>query len=97
MTLKRYARTAVLNFGRQYGTSYSGVVIREGMKQGRIRSERLYLKEQERLDVLAGRVYGDGRLWWLICAASNIGWCPQVPPYTEIFVPNIEDVSRLLG
>lgn len=97
MALKRYARTSVLNFGRQYGTSHAVVVIREGLKQGRIRNERLFLKEGERLDVLAGKVYGDGRLWWVICAASNIGWALQAPPYTEIFVPNIEDVSRLLG
>jgi hypothetical protein len=55
------------------------------------------LDEAERLDVLAGEFYGDGRLWWVICAASGIGFSPQVPAGTRIIIPNIEDLSKYVS
>lgn len=97
MTLRRYSRTPILGLGRQYGTSYAATVIREGMRTGRIRFETSYLKEGERLDTIAGQVYGDGQLWWILAAASNIGWMLQVPPYTQINIPVIGDVEAVLG
>jgi hypothetical protein len=46
------------------------------------------MEEGERLDSLAGTVYGDASLWWIIASASGIGWGMQVPPGTLIFIPN---------
>jgi len=45
------------------------------------------LNEGERLDTIAGRVYGNARLWWIIAAASGIGWPLQVPPGTQLLIP----------
>jgi hypothetical protein len=45
------------------------------------------MKEDARLDVMAGREYGDASLWWVIAAASNIGWGLQVPAGTRILIP----------
>lgn len=83
--------------GTQYGTSYLIPVLREEVKRGNIRVDRLVLEEGERLDTLAGRYYGDGRLWYLIAAASGIGWAPQVPPGTILLLPNLEDCAKYIG
>ena len=45
------------------------------------------MKEGERLDQIAGVVYGDSTLWWMIAAASGIGWGLQVPPGTKLRIP----------
>ena len=45
------------------------------------------MTETDRLDTLAGSVYGDGRLWWVIAAASGIGWWTQVPSGTLVLIP----------
>jgi len=65
------------------------------VQQGRISVREHVLKEGERLDTLAGRTYGDARLWWLIAAASGIGWGLQVPPGTQLFIPT--DLRQLSG
>jgi len=97
MGLRRYARTPVLILGRKYGTSLAIPAIRENVKNGNIRFTDHFLKESERLDILAGLFYGDGRLWWVICAASEIGWTLQAPPGTLLRIPVIEDVAKYVG
>lgn len=97
MTIRRYTRSPVLGFRSFYGTSFAISVIRENIKNGDIRYDETILEESERLDVMAGRIYGDGSLGWIIAAASNIGWLSQAPPGTKILIPNLEDVSRLIG
>ena len=55
-------------------------------------------KEGERLDQLAGKVYGDASYWWAIAAASGIGWGMQVPPGISLRVPiNIGQVEAFVG
>ena len=63
-----------------------------------IQSTVKILEEGERLDQLAGVMYGDGTLWWVIAAASGIGWCMQVPPGTRLRIPTNpgEAISLLL-
>lgn len=95
--LRRYARTPVLVFGQKYGTSIAIPIIRENVKNGNIRYNDLVLQENERLDILAGQFYGNGRLWWVIAAASEVGWGLQVPPGTLLRIPVIEDVSKYVG
>lgn len=97
MAVSRYSRAPVLELGKRYGTSRAIEVIRNGLQNGTIRSRELTLQGFERLDVLAGREYGDGRYWWVIAAASNIGWGVQAPPGTLIRIPNLEDVLSLVG
>lgn len=45
------------------------------------------LKDLQRLDHIAAKAYNDGSLWWIISAASGIGWSLQCPPGTVLRVP----------
>jgi hypothetical protein len=97
MTLRRYARTPILGFGSQFGTGRAAQVIRRGINEGTINFTESELREGDRLDTVAGRFYGDASLWWVIAAASEIGWGLQAPPGTFLRIPRIEDVGSLLG
>lgn len=94
----RYNRTKIFGINFRYGTSYAIPVIRQNIENGNIRiTEEFMLQESDRLDIIAGRKWGDGRLYWVIAAASDIGWCLQVPPGTFIRIPNISDVLKYVG
>lgn len=94
--IRRYSNTSILALGKQYGTSFVAAGIRSQIEAGNIPYETTTLKGFQRLDTLAGVYYGDGRLWWVIAAASNIGWGMQVPPGTTIRIPNISEISKLV-
>jgi len=95
--MKRYGRTPVIGLGYRYGTSFALPAIRQNIKEGNIRYQQIVLQESNRLDILAGQYYGDGKLWWLIAAASDIGWTLQVPVGTIIKIPDLGDCSRYTG
>lgn len=97
MTISRYSVSPKINFGFQFGTSDSVANIRRAIANGLIRSQTIFLQEVIRLDVLAGQYYGDARYYWIIAAASNIGWSLQVPPNTQIVIPDLEQCLRYLG
>mgnify|MGYP001416916754 CR=1 FL=1 len=97
MTLRRYSRAPLIRGGKSYGTSRSAYLIHRGVELGIIESSMYTTTGDDRLDILAGRFYGDGRLWWVLAAASGIGWGLQVPPGTVIKVPKISQVSQLVG
>ena len=93
----RYNRAPVLGMGSQFGTSNAINVIRTAVKNGTLPVKELVINESQRLDTLAGVIYGDGRAWWILAAASNVGWSLQVPPGTIIFAPDLAAVSALVG
>lgn len=95
--MKRYGRTPVIGLNYRFGTSFAIPAIRENVKNGNIRFQELVLQESNRLDILAGRYYGEGRLWWLIAAASDIGWTLQVPVGTIIRIPELKDCAKYVG
>jgi hypothetical protein len=97
MAFSRYRRAPVLDFGRQFGTSRAHEVIRSAIADGTLPFTEITLKEAQRLDHLAGQAYGNGRYWWLIAAASDIGWGLQAPPGTYIRIPDLEIATRLVG
>ena len=97
MAISRYSQTPRLNFGSMFGTSDTVSKVRFGIKTGQIGVSVIVLKEIIRLDVLAGQQYGDGKYYWLIAAASNIGWSLQVPPNTRIVIPDLQQALRFLG
>ncbi len=68
-------------------TSSALLRIRQGISSGRLGFSVVELKDGERLDHIAHRAYGDGKLWWIIAAASGIGWWLQAPPGTRVIVP----------
>lgn len=95
--ISRYNRCPILNFGEQFGTSQAIQTIRAAVKDGRLKTREIVVNESQRLDTLAGSVYGDGRLWFILAAASNIGWALQCVPGTIVLVPDLNDVSLLIG
>jgi hypothetical protein len=92
--MRRYDNTQI--FGNHYGTSDKIAKIRKAMSRGDIEYREVVLKDGERLDTLAGKEYGDGKLFWLIACASSIGYCLQVPPGTIIKIPSIRSILKIL-
>jgi hypothetical protein len=97
MSLRRYTRTPILIAGRKFGTSNLIPIIRTNIENGTITYATYVTKENERLDILAGKYYNDGKLWWLIAAASNIGWGLQVPSNIILKIPKLEEAAQFIG
>jgi hypothetical protein len=95
--MRRYDRTSTFGIKFSYGTSYAIPIIRDGIANGTIRYKESILKENDRLDIIAGKEYGDSTLYWIISAASSIGWGLQCPAGTSLKIPNISDVSKYLS
>ena len=97
-TVRRYRRAPKLKRGKYYGTFTPGYYLYKAVQQGRISCRSYTTKQSERLDIIAGNYYGDGTLWWVIAAASGIGWNRQVPPGTYLAIPkNLAEINNLLG
>ncbi len=98
MPINRYNRTQIILGGKQYGTSRACSIINKAVASGNISYSELVTVQAQRLDVLAGRRYGDASLWWVIAAASGIGWALQVPSGTLLKVPRkVSDIIALVG
>lgn len=97
MAFSRYSRTPILSLGAQYGTSVATTRIRQAIKDGTIKTKEIVLRGAERLDTLAGSIYGDSRYWWVLAAASDVGWALQAPPGTIIHIPDLNDIAALVG
>jgi hypothetical protein len=93
MALDRYRNDPPIRGGKLRKSATAVMRIRQAMREGSLSLRVIVIKEAERLDVLAGREYGDARLWWVIAATSNIGWPLQVPPGTRLAVPT--DLSQI--
>jgi len=98
MAISRYGRTRLILGNKQYATPQGVAAIRRSVKAGSISCVPYITSDAERLDVIAGRKYGNGRLWWVIAAASDIGWGLQVPPGTRLLIPtNLNDIAGVVG
>lgn len=98
MALKRYARAPIIAAGSAYGTSLAINVIKQAVDNKLIRTRVVILQGSERLDIIAGREYGDSSNWWIIAAASGIGWGLQVPPGTRLVIPtDLSEVANLVA
>ena len=97
MSIGRYKFVGKIRRGRYYGTSYASPIIFNAVERGELSTITVELKEKQRLDHIAGNMYGDSSYWWVIAAASGIGWGLQVPPGTIIRIPtSIEKVMGIL-
>lgn len=56
----------------------------------------VYWEEGDRLDLLAHRMYGDARLWWVIADVNDIQFPLDISTGTQIFVPNPSELIELL-
>ncbi len=77
------------------GSASQCAIIRQLVRNGRITTAIHVVRAGERLDTIAANVYGDATMWWLIAAASGIGWQCQVPVGTILNIPP-RDVAREL-
>ncbi len=98
MAVSRYRRTSRLAGGTKLGTNRTPAILYRAAKTGSLPCTIYVTKEDERLDVLAGKHLGSAQLWWVIAACSGIGWFLQVPPGTRIRIPrDIQKVMQYIG
>ena len=94
-SIYRYTETAIPGGG--LSTAKSVPRIRRAVTRGQLSVKTRALKEGERLDQIAAQEYGDSRLWWIIAAASNIGWWLQIPPGTLLTIPsNLAEIDEIV-
>lgn len=91
----RYQKDSITGSPKRLSTAEAVLRIRSAQAAGRFSTREIVLTEGQRLDHLAGKLYGDGKLWWVIAATSGIGWGLQVPPGTRLLVPI--DINVVLG
>ena len=97
MSISRYALNNKIREGKGLATSSNMSLIHNACVSGTINCEIYVLEEGQRLDQLSGLAYQTSAYWWVISAASGIGWGLQVPPGTIIRIPvNLADVLGLL-
>lgn len=94
----RYKRAPRIRNGKLYGTYNAGRIIYRAVQTGDLDTTIYVTREGDRLDIVSGDVYGTGDYWWVIAAASGIGWGLQVPPGTQLVIPtDIQSVEALVG
>ena len=97
MSISRYALSNKIKEGKGLATSANMSIIHNACANGSLKCEIYILEENQRLDQLAGLAYSKSSYWWVIAAASGIGWGGQVPPGTVIKIPvNLSEVLGLL-
>ena len=96
MAFSRYLNVPRLIRGT-VSMSTVGAAIRSQVVTNNLAVDTLVLEEGQRLDQIAAERYGDGQYWWVLAAASGIGWGLQVPPGTIIKIPNsLEEILSIL-
>jgi len=89
MSIKsRYSGAIPIDGGRGIPSSGASTKIRNAIISGNLRYTTVLLSESQRLDTVAGQIYGDSSMWWIIAAASGIGWGLQVPAGTVLSIPS---------
>lgn len=97
MSISRYSYVDFFNDGNAISNSDCVEAINKGIDSGTIDFDLITLAGAQRLDIIAGQYYGDSSFWWIIAAASGIGWSLQLPPGTLLRIPkNLEQVFILL-
>ena len=95
MALSRYALNKTIRNGKGLSTSTAMSKIYNACLSGNLSHEIYITQENQRLDHLSGLAYQTSSYWWLIAAASGIGWALQVPPGTVLRIP--VSASEALG
>ena len=95
MAISRYRFSPRLEGNKKYGTSTTSAIIFNALESGAISYDVVVLSEKQRLDHIAHRVYGSSEYWWIVAAASGVGWGLQLPPGTIIRIPS--DLNEVLG
>jgi len=85
--------------GKMFLASSSAIrMIKAAVDTGQIQTRTFVISQGHRLDTISESVYGSSSYWWIIAAASGIGWQCQVVPGTAIKIPvSIEQVAKVVG
>tara|TARA_R110001583_G_scaffold121766_3_gene272940 strand:- start:885 stop:1187 length:303 start_codon:yes stop_codon:yes gene_type:complete len=97
MSINRYSFVSKVGIGSKttIATNNISINIYRAANSGRLKTSKYILQEGERLDMLASKIYGDSSFWWVIAAASGIGWALQIPGGTLLRIPN--NLGEALG
>lgn len=95
MALSRYALVGKIKSGKGVATTTNMSKIFFACENGTLQHDIYVLEEGQRIDQLAGIAYQSSDYWWVIAAASGIGWGLQVPPGTVLRIPR--NLSEVLG
>jgi hypothetical protein len=94
----RYEGTSRIRGGQLLATSTSARNLKIAVRNNQITLKTIVAGEGARLDSIAGKEYGDARMYWLIAACSGIGWSMQVPPGTILRIPtDLAQVRAIVG
>jgi len=85
--MSRDSRISAIRGGKCLATDDSAAKLRKAIASGTVTTKVLVVGAQTRLDQLAWQIYGDSQYWWLIAAASGIGWGLQIPEGTRVVFP----------
>lgn len=97
MAFSRYSRDIRISLGTQLGTANSILLLKNAIRNGLVPIvNQVIATGDDRLDTLAGNYYGDSRYWWILAAASGIGWGLQVPAGTVINVIKLDDALAIV-
>ena len=100
MAISRYENLIPLTKdGKMFRPSSSvGRRIKQAVDANKLSVRVFTLAAGQRLDLVSANYYGTPSYWWVIAAASGIGWQCQVPPGTVLKIPiSIEKVISLAG
>lgn len=98
MSFSRYSfseRKIDINGEEYIGVSKASHRVFKSVELGLLNCDVKLLEEGERIDTIAGNYYGNSSYWWVIAAASGIGYALQVPPGTVLRIPN--NLSEVFG
>ena len=97
MARSRYTFVSRIDDGQGIGAWSNGQIIFNAVLSGTLEADTIVLTQGQRLDHLAGQYYGDSSYWWIIAAASGIGWAMQCPAGTVIKIPKNLDAALSIG
>lgn len=100
MAISRYNNAVVLTRDNKRFTlsSRMGPRVKKMIDSGALPFETFTLSQGQRLDIVSANYYGDPSYWWVIAAASGIGWQCQVPAGTVLRLPiSLSDVAKVAG
>jgi len=88
MSLGRYTYANLIDGGQGKSNPRISSKIYLAVMRGAIPFQSRKVELGERLDIISAETYGSPDYWWVIAAASGIGWGLQVPRGTIIRIPN---------